>query len=592
MPPAFTRRHRSPLALLSRAARLFALTLCCVQALRAVEPVRVVATGGRIGTLTATVRTGDTAFRHRTPHLLGGPVSEMQVGFMDWFYPSGGAELANTLNDVTINHAWLERASTGQVVPLTFSGSRQLVLPMNSTAPYWLSDAIPSSVWTGAPLARDEVFWLNVQGSFPDAGRCIVGSPTATPGGKFITYPGANDPGTFDTAGAVPSITGASGSSKYGLPLIFLGRFSEPGCLSVMGVGDSILDGSGDSNNPLPVPTGFGFLNRAALDSNGANAIAMFNLTRHGQTAARLLDVNQTPRQRQFFKFANVIVEEYGTNDLGSGGTGNASTILTNLQSIWSLARAAGVQKVVRTTLMPRTTSTDVWATFDGQTVNTGWDAGGKRDTINAALLDAVTTGKVDVLVDTLAVLADPADSHRWLTNGTQQFTSTDGTHVSVNGNALLAPALRAALLSLTVDENVPNYANWSKTIDWGSADATPTADPDGDGVTNLLAYALDLDPLSPASPAALPAVALDTATPDGPWLCLDYRVNAGAADLVYTVSSSADLGAWTGIVPDGVTSISEVVDPDPDGDGSSMLRRMRVRYTGDRRFLKLSVLR
>ncbi len=572
-------------------ALLFALCLAA-PVLRAVEPVRIVATGGRIATFTSSVRTGDTAFRHRTPHLLGGPVAEIQIGFMDWFYPSSDAEIANTTNDVTINHAWLERASTGQVVPLTFSGSRQLVLPMNSTAPYWLSDAIPSSVWTGGPLARDEVFWLNVQGAFPEGGKCVLGTPTATTGGNFITYPGGNDPGTFDTAGAVPAITGNSGRIKFGLPVIFLGRFAEPGHLSVMGVGDSILDGTGDSNNPIPVPTGFGFLNRAAIDANGANAIAMFNLTRHAQTAASLADASRTPRQRELFKFANVVVEEYGTNDLGSGGTGVTATILSRLETIWGLARNAGVQKIVRTTLMPRTNSTDAWATPEGQTPNTGWGADGKRDTINAALQDALAAGKIDVLLDTLPVLADPDDSHRWLTDGTARYATTDGTHVSVAGNALLATALRSALLSLTVDENAPNYANWSKTVDWGSADASPEGDANGDGVTNLLSYALDLDPFAPVGSAGLPAVTVDTTTAGGPWLGLEYRVNSFAGDLVYTVSTSTDLATWTAVVIDGVDAISEIADPDPDGDGSAILRRVRLHYTTPACFLRLGVRR
>src|SRR5690606_30984173 len=82
------------------------------------QPVRVVATGGRIASNFYTPPAANTAFRHRTPHQLGGPVAEIQIGFMDWMYPYQ-SETPNNTNDVTIDHAWLERASTGQVVPLT-----------------------------------------------------------------------------------------------------------------------------------------------------------------------------------------------------------------------------------------------------------------------------------------------------------------------------------------------------------------------------------------------------------------------------------------------------------------------------------------
>jgi lysophospholipase L1-like esterase len=560
----------------------------------AIEPVRVVATGGRIGYTFSTPAAGNSVFRHRSPHKLGGPVAELQVGFMDWMY-TDKTETANATNDVTITHAWLERASTGQVVPLTFAGQRQLVLPMNSTTPVWLSDTIPSSTWTGAAPARDEVFWLHARGTIPEGGKVPVGTPTTFTGSRFVAYAPANEPGTYDTAGTVPTI--ANGATRVdGLPLVVLGRFTGPGHLAVIGIGDSILNGSGDAANPVPVISGFGFFNRAALDTNGANAIAMFNLTRHGQSAGYWITPSRQSRQAPFLKYANVVVEEYGTNDLSQAGTGDPATILSRVQTIWATARAQGVQKIVRTLLMPRTTSTDSWTTVNSQTPLPGWGAGDKRDTINAGLVAALSATdpryRVDIIVDTLAVLADPVDSGRWLTNGTPRYTADDGTHVSPSGNALLAPHLRAALLSLTVDENVPNYPNWSKTIDWASADSSPLADPNGDGINNQLAYALNLDPLSPAPAAALPSVAIDNATVGGPWLSFEYRENKNAADLVYTVISSTDLAEWTPVIPDGVDSISEIANPDPDGDGATILRRIRVRHSSGSRFLRLGVLR
>ena len=45
--------------------------------------------------------------------------------------------------------------------------------------------------------------------------------------------------------------------------MVFTGRYSKPGCLSVIGIGDSILDGTGDTANPGPVVSGFGLGFRA-----------------------------------------------------------------------------------------------------------------------------------------------------------------------------------------------------------------------------------------------------------------------------------------------------------------------------------------
>ena len=547
---------------------LLRLALPCAllpAALSALEPMRVVATGGRIGYTFYSPAAGNTVFRQRTPHKLGGPVSEIQVGFMDWMY-TDKTETANAGNDVTITHAWLERASTGQVVPLAFSGSRQLVMPMNSTSSHWLCDPVPSSTWTGAAPTRDEVFWLHARGTIPEGGKVSAGTPATYPGARFLVYPPANEPATYDTAGAVPAIAN-SVTRTDAMPVVFLGRFAGPGHLAVIGIGDSILHGSGDTSNPLPAISGFGFFNRAALDADGANAIAMFNLTRHGQTASAWTSPGKQSRQTPFLKYANVVVEEYGTNDLGSGGTGDAAAILSRLETIWSAARAAGVQKIVRTRLLPRTTSTDSWATLASQTPNTGWGAGGKRDVINAGLATALAAGKIDLLLDTLAVLGAPSDDTRWLTNGAARYVTTDGTHVSPAGNALLGSALRSALLSLAVDD----YAAWRATVPWNGADSSPAADPDSDARPNLLEYALATDPLSP-SPETNVRI-----TNISPALALSFpRLRH---DLTYVVQASSDLVAWNPIATN------------PGSVGETVIATDTIALAGSpRRFLRLVI--
>lgn len=551
-------------------------------AVLAVEPVRVVGTGSRIGYTFYTPAAGSTAFWHRTPHKLGGPVSEIQVGFMDWMY-TDKTETANADNDVTITAAWLERASTGQVVPLKFSGSRQLILPMNSITPYWLCDAVPSSIWTGSAPARDEVFWLHAKGTIPEGGKIPVGTPATYSGGadpglkaKFIAYPPANDPGTVDSAGGVPTIAGSSARTE-GLPSVFLGRYTGPGHLAVIGIGDSILHGSGDVANPAASIAGYGFFNRAALDSNGGSTIAMFNLTRHGQSASAWVDPNKQKRQIPFLQFANVVVEEYGTNDLASAGSGDPVAILVRLDTIWTTARNAGVQKIIRTKLMPRTTSTDSWATLAGQTPNNNWGVGGSRDTINAGFQTALANGKIDILLDALAILGDPTDPGRWLTNGTSKYTTSDGTHVSPTGNALLAVPLRAALLSLTVDPpQESSFLDWSEGIEWNGEDPSPLADPNDDGVANLLCYAFGISPLATAPAGKLPAATiLDEAGQD--WLSLTYREIAGPSDLTYQIVGSSDLSAWTPVTPNATTILRAIADPDPDGDGKTTLVRVRI---------------
>ena len=566
---------------------LFGLQLLALSPARGEGPLRIVATGGRMGHDGITITTNN-AFRHRTPHVLGGPVDEIQVGFMNWLH--GYTDEVVSTTDVTIAYAWLERASTGQVVPLTFAGNRQFVMPANSLQAYFPSDPIASTVWTGTPPARDDLFWVHVKGSVPTNANIYVGCPATWPGAKFITYYPANDPGTYDTTGAVPTIVAASSRAR-GLPVVFTGRYSAPGYLSVIGIGDSILDGTGDTANPVPTVAGYGFFNRAALDVSNKNAIAVFNLTRHGSASSVW---NNPVRMPKFLKLANVIVEEYGTNDIGQNGTGNTDQLKTRLYNLWNRARSEGVQRVVRTLLLPRTNSTNSWINKEGQTPNTGWDTGGKRDIMNDYFYSNLSSGQLDAVVNVLDAVADPVDNHYWMTNGTAELYNTDSTHLDNTGNAACAPVLRAALLSLSVDTNAVTYRQWTNQIVWGGADASPEADPNHDGISNVEAYAHDLSPLSEASAADRPSLAVDSTSTNGPWMVYTYRRNKTAGDMSYRFFTSEDLlnAPWRSLFINSLDVVEELVNPDPDGDGSAQLVKLKVKVAPDLagKFLMLDV--
>lgn len=102
------------------------------------------------------------------------------------------------------------------------------------------------------------------------------------------------------------------------------------------------------------------------------------------------------------------------------------------------------------------------------------------------------------------------------------------------------------------------------------AASADVTADPDGDGVPLLLAYAFGLDPAADLS-ASLPAPELV----DG-YLAIAYP--ASAEGIIYTPQSSADLAAW---IADGVS----IVGPDSEGTSVAM-----IPLSSDRAFLRLRV--
>jgi hypothetical protein len=136
-------------------------------------------------------------------------------------------------------------------------------------------------------------------------------------------------------------------------------------------------------------------------------------------------------------------------------------------------------------------------------------------------------------------------------------------------------------------------YAAWLSQYFWYGADTSLTADPNQNGVSNLLEYALDLNPLS-QNPPTLPFVAWDTNTADGPWLTFTYRRNKSAMDLTYGVQTSTDLITWSSIIPNQTSLVSEVANSNPDGDGTSELLRIRIKTspTESKRFVRLNVTR
>ncbi len=105
------------------------------------------------------------------------------------------------------------------------------------------------------------------------------------------------------------------------------------------------------------------------------------------------------------------------------------------------------------------------------------------------------------------------------------------------------------------------------------------TADADGDGLNNLLEYALDSDPVVAA------AAPLSTVL-DGNRLAITYLEATGRTDLTYTVETTEDLG---GTWQTGATVLEETTRTNVSGGQQVTVRRIN---TADRQFLRLRVTR
>ena len=81
---------------------------------------------------------------------------------------------------------------------------------------------------------------------------------------------------------------------------------------------------------------------------------------------------------------------------------------------------------------------------------------------------------------------------------------------------------------------------------DAASAQTSPEADPDGDGIPNAVEYALDLTPTW-ADRSQMPEGFVAAGPTQAGYHGLTYRRRAGASDLSYEVQVSTDLEQWTG---------------------------------------------
>ncbi len=120
-------------------------------------------------------------------------------------------------------------------------------------------------------------------------------------------------------------------------------------------------------------------------------------------------------------------------------------------------------------------------------------------------------------------------------------------------------------------------YDSWASSQTFASpADATATADPDSDGLSNLLEYALGTDPKSAAA-NTLPSISRLPAPSS--LLVLTYkRAASGLTYTVQTTTNLADAASWTATGVDQGT---------PAGDGTTTAT---VPYSTGARFLRLQV--
>ena len=126
------------------------------------------------------------------------------------------------------------------------------------------------------------------------------------------------------------------------------------------------------------------------------------------------------------------------------------------------------------------------------------------------------------------------------LISGTPALTLATGLY-AVTVTATNASGSTTQMFGLEVKSA---YAAWAQDAQMGDVAAASTADPDGDGISNLLEYAFDLSPSSADTVAVTQASVVNVSGTRRVEITFVRPINR--PDLVYTVEVSSNLMTWT----------------------------------------------
>jgi endoglucanase len=403
-------------------------------------PLRVASTNAKVGqsSYSFTYASGGTQTGVGTVTPLieigSGDRSNLIVSFDRYF--KLGAQEVSPIGDETVSAVLINEART-IAVPLTFSGASTKLIHSGDADVH--SDAILPSAFGLSVFAKGSKWHIKRVSTFSTSAAeiCENGFDSNETGAQQFCF----DPATFGLSNATtPGAFGNTGSSAsyFGIGAQYvptlLGNFvtGDPDTLGC--VVDSIV-AHGQSD-----PRG-GYALRAAQDVT-AGPLSFLNWARDG---GDMTQVESNTRTAGMYKYAKIWIAEPGANDLIYS---SLSRFQATESFTYAAMRAAGVQKIIRPPVLPRTSSSDQWRTSGGQTYAGGaWSTGGIVPQANAWFATLLSAGTIDNIPDFYTAVMDPADHLKWKTDGTTAYTQTsDGVHPSpwdgMGSSAMAAPVI------------------------------------------------------------------------------------------------------------------------------------------------------
>lgn len=396
---------------------------------------QIVAGNGTMPTFRYNNATYTRAESRKSYRLGGQAVSQLRLAYCG-FFDNGAAGEATLGNDYQVQSA-IELAS-----PVTYQRgyvNGAAITTVSDGAPVVLTDPI------GYDMAADTDFFVRT-GLTVSAANLYLPSGS-NPRGADVGWVSANSTSQVPGTGYMNQ---PAGSSYYDptAPYMVLGIPSAP-LVSVALMGDSFGEGQGDTvTNSSGVK---GYLQRGLWSVNG-HVVPSVNLSK-GSEMAQNNQLTLGSRKRAAWPYATHLLCALGRNDIGAGRT--LLQIQTDLIAIWTAAKRTkgpyGKPLHVTQTLMPpSTSSTDNWATAANQTPTSGFAAGGVRDQLNAWIIAQAGQGLLDAYVNLNVYWEDQSNPNKWVTNGSNNYATSDGVHPSAALHLLASAAISNWALTLT----------------------------------------------------------------------------------------------------------------------------------------------
>lgn len=370
--------------------------------------------------------TSATGFTFRTTCQTAVACSDIRVMF-PW-----GWTLSATAGDViqtqSIPYKLSVELANGVTHPVTFRGARSATNDPGGTL---ISDPVGVDLPAGAVFALRWFNNVNTSGIFTSG---IGGTPmdqttvlNATPTLVNLGSSTSDGYSTSDITDSGAAVT--TGANNFGPPIV-LGQAATSTPV-LFGFGDSITAGKGDFTAGANSHLVHSWFTRGA-GSRPSLRCAITSLPASVVVSSHLYSA-------PLLELATDAIVMLGINDLVVNSV-TATALKASLTSIFKLCASRGL-RVWGCTLLPRTTSTDSWATMANQTVSDG--PTGARIAVNdwiRAGADGLLTGHFD----TADTVETARNSGLWITNGTANAYTVDGTHPSPLGHATVAEPLHA----------------------------------------------------------------------------------------------------------------------------------------------------